>query len=338
MAQQYKGSTASDVVESKTFMLRNPKVKSKFIFGELPRDVIDIIDQKVIDARSIDFCDRLLSIVPKANMRSEEFLQKCSEFIKRIHTFIERISFGDVNPAQLAQSNSCLFFVESQCLIVLREMMLHFVDHGDEDEVSDLLILEVDELRDIIIYLFAENRINVNKIMLEDVLDVSKVSLILKSVEWIVTMCFCVLKANMNILTADSFEKHALTILEECSDILITILNNQRISVDLKKKTMDVFTYMMTRMFSIFEQAQQHGYGSEVELLTYEKYKQLKIKYDEISKHLEKKYSPGRKGGRSQKLSKNKLNHYTPKRKNKSNSIRKNNKNIKKTLRLRNNK
>jgi hypothetical protein len=202
-----------------------------------------------------------------------------------------------------------------------------------------------DELRDILVYLFSENRLTVTKVMLEGeglqgFLNISKVPFILKSVEWVILMCGSVLKANTNS-TVQSFETHALTLLEECSDILVTLMNNKYILHPLKIDTFDVFTYLMTDMFSIFQQAQEQGVGSEVQFLVYQKHKQLKIKYNKLKQeYFERRGGGG--GGEYNIQQKNKSSRRrTSKRKSNKNkntnngNIRKNKKIKKKTLRLR---
>jgi hypothetical protein len=153
-------------------------------------------------------------------------------------------------------------------------------------------------------------------------------------------MCGSVLKANTNS-TVQSFETHALTLLEECSDILVTLMNNKYILHPLKIDTFDVFTYLMTDMFSIFQQAQEQGVGSEVQFLVYQKHKQLKIKYNKLNQeYFERRGGGG--GGEYNIQQKNKSSRRrTSKRKSNKNkntnngNIRKNKKIKKKTLRLR---
>jgi hypothetical protein len=317
------------------FVLQNPRLKK--IFGELPIDILHEIDNKVMQCRNVDFCKELLSITPKADMPSEEFLKECSKFIERIQEFIEKMGTGDINPANL---DECLYVVERQCIIVLKEMVRYNHDHDNEP-----LKRMADELRDILVYLFSENRLTVTKVMLEGeglqgFLNISKVPFILKSVEWVILMCGSVLKANTNS-TVQSFETHALTLLEECSDILVTLMNNKYILHPLKIDTFDVFTYLMTDMFSIFQQAQEQGVGSEVQFLVYQKHKQLKIKYNKLKQeYFERRGGGG--GGEYNIQQKNKSSRRrTSKRKSNKNkntnngNIRKNKKIKKKTLRLR---
>jgi hypothetical protein len=318
------------------FVLQNPRLKK--IFGELPIDILHEIDNKVIQCRNVDFCKELLSITPKADMSSEEFLKECSNFIERIQEFIEKMGTGDINPANL---DECLYVVERQCIIVLKEMVLYNHDHDHEP-----LKRIADELRDILVYLFSENRLTVTKVMLEGeglqgFLDISKVPFILKSVEWVILMCGSVLKANTNS-TVQSFETHAVTLLEECSDILVALMNNKYISPSLKRDTFDVFTYLMTDMFSIFEQAQEQGVGSEVQILVYQKYKQLKIKYNKLKQeYFERRgggggeYNIQQKNNSKRRVSKRKSNKNKNTNNTNNGNIRKKKKIKKKTLRLR---
>lgn len=335
-------STESD---SRNFMLRNPtsqsseaarQLKEKFMFGELPKDVVDIIDQEVINERSVNFCRRISSIQPNNRMDPEVFLEKCSDFMKEVQVFIERMVLGDVNPKQqFVFGDTCLVFVERKCLIILNQMLNY---RCETREQLDKLKIQIDMLRNMIIHQFAENRNTENKAMLTEVLDDlddSKFKFFLSSTERLILMCINTLKSNIDPLVVKDFETRALTLLEECSDILVSILRNERISFKLKKQTMELFTYIMGQMFPIFQQAQQDGVGgSEMQHSTYEKYRELKTKYNAIKEYLEEKYPPPpaqRRGGNSQIQSKNKSKRKNDKNKN---SRRKNKKIKKKTLHL----
>ena len=336
-------STESD---SRNFMLRNPtsqsseaarQLKEKFMFGELPKDVVDIIDQEVINERSVNFCRRISSIQPNNRMDPEVFLEKCSDFMTEVQVFIERMVLGDVNPKQqFVFGDTCLVFVERKCLNILNQMLNY---RCETREQLDKLKIQIDMLRNMIIHQFAENRNTENKAMLTEVLDDlddSKFKIFLSSTERLILMCINTLKSNIDPLVVKDFETRALTLLEECSDILVSILRNERISFKLKKQTMELFTYnIMGQMFSIFEQAQQDGVGgSEMQHSTYEKYRELKTKYNAIKEYLEEKYPPPpaqRRGGNSQIQSKNKSKRKNDKNKN---SRRKNKKIKKKTLHL----
>jgi hypothetical protein len=327
--------TASD---SRNFLLRDKpgsklgsELNEKFIFRNLPMDVKGVIDQKVVDEQTVRFCRRLSSIEPNNRMDPEVFLEKCSDFIKEVQVFIEKMGLGDINPKQqFVFGDTCLEYVERKCLILLNEM---FNYKCETHEQLDKLKIQIDMLRNMIIHPFAENRNTENKAMLTEVLhdlDDSKFKIFLNSTERLILRCINTLKSNTDPLVVKDFETRALTLLEECSDILVSILRNERISIKLKKQTMELFTYIMDQMFLIFQQAQQTRVGSEMQYSTYEKYRELKIKYDAI-----KEYPPPsaqRRGGNSQIQSKNKSKRKNDKNKN---SRRKNKKIKKKTLRLR---
>jgi hypothetical protein len=309
------------------------ELNEKVMFRNLPGDVKGVVDQKVIDIRTVSFCRRLSSIIPNIRMEMdpEVFLEKCSDFIKEVQVFIERMRLGDINPKQQFEGVTCLSFVEQQCLIVLEKMLNY---RNETREQLDKLKIQIEMLREMIIYPFAVNRNAANKEMLEKVLNDSKVEEILSSTERLIILCINILKSNTDPVVKD-FETRALTLLEECYDIFASLIRNEHISIKLKKKTMDYFTYIMHEMFSIFQEAQRAGSGSEVQYSTYEKYRELKIKYNAIKKYLEEEYPPSqaeRRGGKSQIQSKNKSKKRNIKNKN---SIRKNKKIKKKTLRLR---
>jgi hypothetical protein len=337
------GAPELTALDSRNFLLRDKpgtklgrELNKKFIFRNLPMDVKGVIDQKVIDEQTVSFCRRLSSIQPNNSMGPEVFLKKCSDFIKEVQVFIERMRLGDINPnQQFVFGDTCLQYVERKCFILLNEM---FNYRCETHEQLDKLKIQIDMLRNMIIHPFAENRNTENKAMLTEVLhdlDDSKFKIFLSSTERLILVCINILKSNTDPLVVKDFETRALTLLEEYSDVLVSLLKNERIK--LKKQTMELFTYIMQQMFPIFQQAQRDGVGSEMQNSTYEKYRQLKIKYDAIKEYLEEKYPPSRaqrRGGNSQIQSKNKSNKKRKSSKNK-NSRHKNKKNKKKTLRLR---
>jgi len=256
-----------------------------------------------------------------------------------VQVFIEKMGLGDINPnQQFVFGDTCLEYVERKCLSILNEMLSY---RCETREQLDKLKIQIDMLRNMIIHPFAENRNTENKAMLTEVLhdlDDSKFKIFLSSTQRLILMCINTLKSNTDPLVVKDFETRALTLLEECSDVLVSLLKNERISIKLKKQTMELFTYIMDQMFLIFQQAQQNRVGSEMQHSTYEKYRELKIKYDAIKEYLEEKYPPSRaerRGGNSQIQSKNKSKKKNDKNKN---SRRKNKKIKKKTLRLRFNK
>ena len=171
--------------------------------------------------------------------------------------------------------------------------------------------------------------------VLEGDLNDAKVSIFLNSINWEVTICYYILKTVMDALSVQVFENHALTLLEEYSEMFLTILQNEDISRELKKKTLEEFYNMMTLMYSLFED----GVQSRVQSLTQAKYHEINMKYKAILDDLiEKRFlrqDPERQGGNSQRRSKNKSKRRNNKNKN---SRHKKNKNRKKTLRLRNKK
>jgi hypothetical protein len=329
-------SEADADAPSHFFMLRRPEFK----FSQLPRDVIDEIDERVIHARGVEFCDNLSSVVPKSDMPYEEFIDKYSEFERRVQSFIRRIknrdeshnpAHGDVDPTQ---PDACWFHVEIMCLSVLKEILLHYnPSHMSRDKLTELEV-KIDWLRDIVMRYFAQNRMNIMDKMFEGGLNDAKVSIFLNSINWEVTICFCILKANMDALSVKGFERHALRLLEQYSEIFLTILQNEDISRELKKKTLSEFYNMMTLMYSLFED----GVRSQVQLSTQAKYNEINRKYKAILVELAGKYpgflrpDPERQGGNSQRQSKNKSKRRNNKNKN---SRHKKNKNRKKTLRLR---
>lgn len=320
-----------------SWMLRQRKEES--MFDKLPQDVIDKIDQELIDIDSVKFCRRLSSIMPNSRMDPEVFLEKCSDFLKDVQVFITKMSLGRVNPKKrFVFGNTCLEYVERKCLIILNEML--FYNFKTVVEQLDKVKILLDVLRNIIIHPFAENRNTANKAMLTEVLDDdSKLKMFLSSTDRVMSMCIETLKSNTVPLVVKDFEEDALTLLEESSDMLISILRNEHISVKLKKETMDIFSDTMFGMYSVFEQAQEAGVGTQVQGLTRLKYRELKIKYNAIKEYLEEKYPPlpaRRQGGYSQKQSKNKSKRNSKSNKNINNSRNKKNKNRKKTLHLRN--
>jgi hypothetical protein len=139
----------------------------------------------------------------------------------------------------------------------------------------------------------------------------------------------------MDALSVKAFENHALTLLEAYSNMFLTILQNEDISRELKKKTLTEFYNMMTLMYSLFED----GVRSQVQSLTQAKYHEINRKYKAILNDLIEKgflrQDPERQGGNSQRRLKNKSKRRNNKNKN---SRHKKNKNRKKTLRLRNKK
>lgn len=342
-------------LESRNFLLRTQtrgndlasELNKKNIFHKLPIDVKGIIDKKVIDKKTVGFCDLISSIQPNIRMDPKVFLEQCSDFIKEVQVFIERINLGDINPKkQYLFGDTCLEYVEKKCLIILDQMSIY---RCATLEQLDELKIQLDVLRNMIIYFFSENRNTANKEMLKEVLvdlDDSEFKKFLSSTKLLILTCIKTLRSNTNPLVVNDFETRALTLLEECSDIFVSILTNERISVQLKKQTMDLFTYMMQEMFIIFQQAQQPqqaqqdqqdqqaqqaGVRHEMLHSTREKYRELKIKYNTIKEYLEQKYPPSsaqRRGGYSQIQSKNKS-------KRKNNKKNKNKKIKKKTLRLR---
>lgn len=318
---------------SKFFMLRRPEFK----FSELPKDIIDEIDKRVINARDDEFCHDLLSVAPKSEMPYAEFIQRYSEFEKRVKTFIKRIKYqdeghkpahGDIDPRQ---PNGCWFFVLDMCVFVLKEILLHrnANDFLDEDQLRELKD-KVDWLREIIMHHFAQNGINIIHKMLKEGLNDSKVLLILNTIKWVVNLCFFVLKANIEPSYRQLFETRAVLLLEECSNIFVTILQNEDISLELKKKTLTEFYNMMTLMYSLFKEDQDRDVLlSQVQLFTRVKYNQLKIIYKAVNELVKKNLQ--KQGGNSQMRSKNK----SKRRNDKNKKNNKKNKNIKKTLRLR---
>jgi hypothetical protein len=354
--------------ESRNFLLRKQtrrisklasELNEKNIFHKLPIDVKGIIDKKVIDKNTVVFCNRLSSIQPNIRMDPKVFLEQCSDFIKEVQVFIERMGSGDINPKkQYLFGDTCLEYVEKRCLFILDQMSNY---RCNTLEQLDELKIQLDVLRNMIIYFLAENRNTANKEMLKEVLvhlDDSEFKKFLSSTQRLILICIKTLRSNTNPLVVKDFETRALTLLEECSDIFVSILTNERISVQLKKQTMDLFTYMMDEMFLIFRQAQQpeqaqqdqqaqqpeqaqqdqqaeqdQQAGVQHEMLhsTRQKYRELKNKYKTIADYLKEKYSPSsaqRRGGYSQIQSKNKS-------KRKNNKKNKNKKNKKKTLHLR---
>ena len=323
-----------------SWMLRQRKKES--MFDKLPQDVIDKIDQELIDIDSVKFCRRLSSIMPNSRMDPEVFLEKCSDFLKDVQVFITKMSLGRVNPKKrFVFGYTCLEYVERKCLIILNEML--FYNFKNVVEQLDEVKIQIDVLRNIIIHPFAENRNTANKAMLTEVLDDdSKLKMFLSSTDRVMSMCIEILKSNTVPLVVKDFEEDALTLLEESSDMLISILRNEHISVELKKETMDIFSDTMFGMYSVFEQAQEAGVVTQVQGLTRLKYRELKIKYNAIKEYLEEKYPP-RQGGYYKKQSKNKSKINSKSNKNinnsrnkKNNSRNKKNKNRKKTLHLRN--
>jgi len=312
---------------SKNFLLREQKPGSKLgseanekvIFRNLPIDVKNVIDQKVIDNKTVGFCNRLSFIKPNNRMDPGVFLEQCSYFIKEVQVFIERMGLGDINPKQqFVFGDTCLEYVERMCLYLLDEMSYYKCKPPELDKLK----IQLDVLRNMIIYFFAENRNTANKEMLKEVLvdlDDSEFKKFLSSTKRLILICINTLKSNTDPLVVKDFETRALTLLEECSDILVSILKNERISGQLKKQTMELFTYIMVQM-SLIQQAQQTG----VQHYTRQKYDELRIKYYTIKEYLEAQ----RRGGYSQIQSKNKS-------KRKNNRKNKNKKNKKKTLRLR---
>jgi len=325
---QRLSSSASDS-DSRNFLLRDKpgskigsELNTKFKFRNLPMDIKGIIDQKVTDDRTVRFCRRLSSIEPNNRMDPEVFLEKCSDFIKEVQVFIERMRLGDINPnQQFVFGDTCLEYVEHTCLILLNEM---FNYRCETDEQLYKLKIQIDMLRNMIIHPFVENRNTQNKAMLTEVLhdlDDSKFKIFLSSTERLILVCINTLKSNTDPLVVKDFETRALTLLEEYSDVLVSLLKNERIK--LKNQTMELFTYIMQQMFSIVRQAQLDGHGSEMQHSTHEKYRQLKIKYDAIKEYLEKNYPPSRaqrRGGNSQIQSKNKSNKKRNSNKNKKSS------------------
>lgn len=344
---QRSSSSAPELtaLDSRNFLLRDKpgsklgsELNEKFIFRNLPMDVKGVIDQKVVDEQTVRFCRRLSSIQPNNRMDPEVFLEKCSDFIKEVQASIERMGLGDINPnQQFVFGDTCLEYVERKCLSILNEMLSY---RCETREQLDKLKIQIDMLRNMIIHPFAENRNTANKAMLTEVLhdlDDSKFKIFLSSTQRLILMCINTLKSNTDPLVVKDFETRALTLLEECSDVLVSILKNERISIKLKKQTMELFTYIMGQMFPIFQQAQRQrdGIESEMQHSTYEKYRELNIKYNAIKEYLEEKYPPHpaeRRGGNSQIQSKNKSKRKNDKNKN---SRRKNKKIKKKTLRLR---
>lgn len=332
--------------DSRNFLLREQTLGSnqtplghelneKVVFRKLPRDVLYTIDQELIDNRSVRFCRRLSSIIPNIRMEMdpEDFFKNCSEFMKEVQVFIERMCLGDINPTQQFEGVTCLSFVESNCLSVLEKMLNY---RYEKREQLDILKIQIEMLREMIVYAFAVKRNAANKEMLEKVLNDSNVEEILRSTERLIILCINTLKSNTDPSVVKDFETRALTLLEECSDILVSIITNERISIKLKKKTMDLFTYIMHQMFSIFQQAQDARLRSKVQHSTYEKYRELKIKYNAIKKYLEEKYPPPpAQGGNSQKKLINKSKRKNRNNKNSINRKNKNKKIKKKTLRLR---
>lgn len=318
---------------SQFFMLRHPEI----IFSQLPKDVIDEIDKRVIDARGDEFCDNLSSVLPRSSMPYATFIQTYSKFKDRVEGFLRRINaggklaHGDVDPTQ---PDACWFYVENACIFVLKEILLQYHGNDVPDQLTKLQI-EVDWLRNIVMRYFAQNRMNIMVKVLEGDLNDAKVSIFLNSINWEVTICYYILKTVMDALSVQVFENHALTLLEEYSEMFLTILQNEDISRELKKKTLEEFYNMMTLMYSLFED----GVQSRVQSLTQAKYHEINMKYKAILDDLiEKRFlrqDPERQGGNSQRRSKNKSKRRNNKNKN---SRHKKNKNRKKTLRLRNKK
>ena len=227
--------------QSKNFLLRSKQttpllieLNEKVMFRNLPGDVKGVVDQKVIDIRTVSFCRRLSSIIPNIRMEMdpEVFLEKCSDFIKEVQVFIERMRLGDINPKQQFEGVTCLSFVEQQCLIVLEKMLNY---RNETREQLDKLKIQIEMLREMIIYPFAVNRNAANKEMLEKVLNDSKVEEILSSTEHLIILCINILKSNTDPVVKD-FETRALTLLEECYDIFASLIRNEHISIKLKKK------------------------------------------------------------------------------------------------------
>lgn len=327
-------AASAEDTPSQFFMLRHPKI----IFSQLPKDVIDEIDKRVIDARGDEFCDNLSSVLPRSDMPYATFMQTYSKFKGRVEGFLRRINaggklaHGDVDPTQ---PDACWFYVENACIFVLKEILLQYHGNDVPDQLTKLQI-EVDWLRDIVMRYFAQNRMNIMVKVLEGGLNDAKVSIFLNSINWEVTMCYYILKTVMDALSVQAFENHALTLLEEYSEMFLTILQNEDISRELKKKTLEEFYNMMTLMYSLFED----GVQSRVQSLTQAKYDEINMKYKAILDDLIEKgflrQDPERQGGNSQRQqSKNKSKRRNNKNKN---SRHKKNKNRKKTLRLRNKK
>jgi len=338
MQPPFQSSSASDAetdaaaAPELSWMLR--KRNGESMFDILPLDVIHKIDEELIDIDSVKFCRRLSFIMPNFGMDPEVFLEKCSDFLKDVQVFIKKISLGRINPKKRFYFGStCFVYVEGKCLTILNEMLLY--KYKTVEQV-DKVKIQLDVLRNIIIHPFAENRNTANKAMLTEVLDDdSKLKTFLRSTDRVMLMCIETLKSNTVPLVVKDFEEDALTLLEESSDMLISILRSEHISVKLKKETMSIFEDTMSSMLSLFKKAQEAGVGTQVQGLTIVKYRELKIKYNAIKEYLEEKYPP-RQGGYSQKQSKNKSKRNSKSNKNINNSRNKKNKNRKKTLHLRN--
>jgi hypothetical protein len=287
----------------------------------LPTELQDVIKSKVRDLRARELC-RQISLVEAPPL-----------FLSLVMKFIRDAEQGELNPHAVydirpaSSNNTCLQFVEIRCMHVVSRM--YNLIHPDKPAT---IPPELDDLRKLMIRKLAIQRKMKNKKVLRTLRDNdnSSVEELIYSIKHVADLSYTVLKTS--IYTDATFES-ALALTDKCCDQFIEIIR-RNIRPDLKEKAKKLLMTMLKNLHSI---SQDEDHLSESIRAIY------RIMYGKVEQEQQEQWW-SQQGGKMSKSFKKQLKNNSNRRASKKrniknkNSIRKNKKIKKKTLRLRNNK
>ena len=276
----------------------------------LPKELQEEIKSQVRDLRARELSEQIV----RAETQDAYTL-----FLNLVRRFIREAEQGELNPDAFYDPHSrpnmrvinktCLQFVEIRCMRIVSKMH-SLVDIRDLASVPP----ELDPLRELIIQL-AIRRNSKNNQALRTLRGNSYVEELIYSIQRVVDLSYTVIKTSIRNIRNDAtpLSEAALALSNECCDQFIMIIGNHDNTPELKEEAKRLLFQMLQNLQNI----PQHGDSLS---------QSVRAMYN----MMDEKIKQHRQGGR--KISKSSKKQLINK------SKRRNKKNRKKTLRLRNNK